>query len=146
MTSFLVPSGASKWLEFYLHYSEDHFAMHKFEGGMALMAMTVWLNASTLVIVLSVSGDKAEWAAADNDYLVQINSWSHVRLHSRNRWEFQQVRECSPVTLDKYCFVILILPYIDLGKQSLKRHWEHKDALFFLCLTGVIYLYLPLWH
>lgn len=89
------------------------------------------------MIVISVRGDKAEWVAADNDYLVQINSGSHVRPHSRNRWEFQQVRGCNPVTLDKYCLAIVIVPklsYFDLEKLSLKNHKKQNIKMLY-CLN-----------
>lgn len=36
------------------------------------------------------------------DYLVLINSWSHVSPHSRNRWKFQHMGECNLVTFEDY--------------------------------------------
>ena len=95
VTSFLVPFSGGVGLEFIFpecsrqnNSNHDHLPVHEWGGWPAIMATIVRVNAYTHWFRLMCwDGTKLDrqWRQSP-DYLVLINSWSHVSPHSRNRW------------------------------------------------------------
>lgn len=53
--------------------SEDKFAVHKLVGGTAIVAMLVWVNDLTLILVNVVRRDKAAWTMTTKPWLYGSN-------------------------------------------------------------------------